>query len=297
MTSIEDLLCQVSLAYLQFAQAWPHCSPLQTLLLISLFIQIATGLHWLYCQGQIHRAKFISKPCSDLESYLPEGFKGKKSIRISLSAYLPVPALCLADGIWLRSPFWSQLDEKERRAVIAHECAHIQRRDGRSYWFLRILIGFTPLSMSLPWLLGETCQPTLPLSTAIIAMVVFVAAFLGVQVYFRVWVEGRADDWAVAKTGDPLALASALMKGLLQKNEPLVMGVSSLLGRWGMKWRIRRLMRNRFGTRIVSGLATLAALFLVLVMGWVSWCSWHTLEGPTCHKVQSICAAQSCKNN
>ncbi len=121
-------------------------------------------------------------------------------------------AIALSDGLIRR------LDWRELSGVLAHEMMHIVNRDTRLMAFADLtsrLTGFLSLTgqllllINLPLLiLGETTLPWLPILLLIFAPTLSAL----VQLALSRSREYEADLGAVALTGDPLGLATALSK-------------------------------------------------------------------------------------
>ncbi len=121
-------------------------------------------------------------------------------------------AIALSDGLLRR------LDWRELRGVLAHELMHVVNQDTRLMAFADLtsrLTGFLSLTgqvlllVNLPLLiLGETTLPWIPILLLIAAPTLSTL----VQLALSRSREYEADLGAVAITGDPLGLASALGK-------------------------------------------------------------------------------------
>lgn len=152
---------------------------------------------------------------------------------------------CLSIGrrgyIFVPRSLMERLDDDELKALLAHEMAHIARIDGLWGCLARIcrnLMLFNPL------------------------------AHLALSRFEREQ-EYAADDLAIRRGGDRLALASCLLKGYRFRTCRLAMAGTGLLGnRSGLKKRIRRIMdmRNRqlpsrvlwLALLLLTGMATIA---------------------------------------
>jgi len=118
-------------------------------------------------------------------------------------------ALCCTTGL-LRT-----LDERELRGVIAHELAHIRSHDtlisSVAATLTAVITAMTLVTFLLP--LGESEETDMPnlLGGLMMAALAPLAALV---VYFGVGRrrEFRADEKAAELTGDPVALAEALLK-------------------------------------------------------------------------------------
>ncbi|WP_017615347.1 M48 family metalloprotease [Nocardiopsis salina] len=118
-------------------------------------------------------------------------------------------ALCCTTGL-LRS-----LDERQLRGVIAHELAHIRAHDtlisSVAATLTATITALTSVALLLP--LGESEETDVPnlLSGLMLAVL---APLVAVVVYFGVGRrrEFRADEKAAELTGDPEALADALLR-------------------------------------------------------------------------------------
>ncbi len=120
------------------------------------------------------------------------------------------PAIVVSENL-LRS-----LDEEEIEAILAHEVAHLCRRDYVRNWLgllARAALFFLPAGILSGWRFAEAR-------------------------------ERQADDLAVAYTGKPLALAAALVAVWQRRAEGLELGVpTGLVGdAGGFEGRVRRLL-------------------------------------------------------
>ena len=107
---------------------------------------------------------------------------GRRRVRVTTSARVPAPAAIGTDEICLPEPYFASLGVAEREALLAHELAHLARRD--------------PAWLALGTLVARLL-PFQPLNRVALRRL-------------RDATEHAADDWAVRRTGDRLALARAL---------------------------------------------------------------------------------------
>ncbi|NYI05865.1 M48 family metalloprotease [Allostreptomyces psammosilenae] len=122
--------------------------------------------------------------------------------------------ICCTDGL-LR-----QLNERELRAVLAHELAHIRYRDTLLSSVAAALAAFVIFLANLAWLVsvdrddagdGEDGDAPGAMGGLLLMVLGPLAAVL-IQMAVSRSREYRADAFAVRLTGDPAALASALRK-------------------------------------------------------------------------------------
>jgi len=163
----------------------------------------------------------------------------------------PRVAACEGDGTafvaGVRSPvlcvplaFWRRLGAAERRAMLAHEIAHVRRRD--------------PLRLRLLSLLVDALWPALPLR--------WTAARLS-----EAW-ELQADEQAVQDGASRTALAKSLVAAA---TSPAPAGVLAFGGPHGSI--VRRLVALRSGPRAVALVlqAALIAVYVPWCPGWNDW--------------------------
>ncbi len=96
--------------------------------------------------------------------------------------------------ILLSSWIASSLDEEEKEAVLAHELAHIRRRDDLTVWVAQIMRNVTFYLPAL-WVIWQK---------------------------LKLHIEVASDELAIKVTGRPLALASALLKAGSQTLRPSI---------------------------------------------------------------------------
>jgi heat shock protein HtpX len=104
------------------------------------------------------------------------------------------------------------LEDDELEGVLAHELAHIKNRDVAVMTIASFLSTIAFLIVRWGWLFGGRDRNQAPLFVAIIvSLLVWVISFLLIRALSR-YREFAADRGAAAITGNPSALASALMK-------------------------------------------------------------------------------------
>ena len=104
------------------------------------------------------------------------------------------------------------LDRDELEGVIAHELAHIKNRDVMVMTIASFLSSVAFIIVRWGWLLGGNNRNAAPVWVAIlVSLVVWVVSFFLIRALSR-YREYSADRGAAAITGNPSALASALMK-------------------------------------------------------------------------------------
>ena len=148
--------------------------------------------------------------------------------RLSRQADLPVPAVAVADSkipnafatgrnqdnatICVTRGILRSLDDEELDGVLAHEMAHIKNRDMMVMTIASFLSTIAFFIVRWGWLLsGDNREGGAPVIAAIVvSLVVWVMSFLLIRALSR-YREYAADRGAAAITGNPAALASALM--------------------------------------------------------------------------------------
>jgi heat shock protein HtpX len=147
--------------------------------------------------------------------------------RLSQQADLPKPDVAVADNrtpnafatgrspshgvVCVTTGLLEALDDDELEGVIAHELAHIKNRDVAVMTIASFLSTIAFLIVRWGWLFGGRNRNGAPVIVAIlVSLVVWVISFLLIRTLSR-YREYSADRGAVAITGNPSALASALM--------------------------------------------------------------------------------------
>ncbi|WP_178915713.1 zinc metalloprotease HtpX [Natronomonas gomsonensis] len=147
--------------------------------------------------------------------------------RLSQQADLPKPDVAVADNrtpnafatgrspshgvVCVTTGLLDALDDDELEGVIAHELAHIKNRDVAVMTIASFLSTIAFLIVRWGWLFGGRNRNGAPVIVAIlVSLVVWVISFLLIRALSR-YREYSADRGAVAITGNPSALASALM--------------------------------------------------------------------------------------
>ncbi|QLD85794.1 zinc metalloprotease HtpX [Natronomonas halophila] len=148
--------------------------------------------------------------------------------RLSQQADLPKPTVAVADSrtpnafatgrspksgvVCVTTGLLDTLDDEELEGVLAHELAHIKNRDVAVMTIASFLSTIAFLIVRWGWLFGGRGRNQAPLFVAIIvSLLVWVISFLLIRALSR-YREFAADRGAAAITGNPAALASALMK-------------------------------------------------------------------------------------
>jgi HEAT repeat protein/beta-lactamase regulating signal transducer with metallopeptidase domain len=135
----------------------------------------------------LHRRLGSGPPVSDVDLHrtveaLCDAANERRPVRLTTSAVCTVPLALTGRQIVLPERFLRQLGAEHQRAALAHEIAHVVRRDPA--W--RILVGFLERAFFFQ-----------PLNRVARAQLCDSAEFL-------------CDQWAVQQTGSPLALARCL---------------------------------------------------------------------------------------
>ena len=147
--------------------------------------------------------------------------------RLAQQADLPKPDVAVADNrtpnafatgrspshgvVCVTTGLLEALDDEELEGVIAHELAHIKNRDVAVMTIASFLSTIAFLIVRWGWLFGGRNRNGAPVIVAIlVSLVVWVISFLLIRALSR-YREYSADRGAVAITGKPSALASALM--------------------------------------------------------------------------------------
>ena len=115
-------------------------------------------------------------------------------------------AVCVTTGLL------ETLDDEELEGVLAHELAHVKNRDVAVMTIASFLSTIAFLIVRWGWLFGGRGRNQAPLVVAIIvSLLVWVLSFLLIRALSR-YREFAADRGAATITGNPSALATALMK-------------------------------------------------------------------------------------
>ncbi|WP_336136552.1 zinc metalloprotease HtpX [Natronomonas amylolytica] len=148
--------------------------------------------------------------------------------RLSQQADLPKPTVAVAESrtpnafatgrsqksgvVCVTTALLETLDDDELEGVLAHELAHIKNRDVAVMTIASFLSTIAFLIVRWGWLFGGRDRNQAPLFVAIlVSLLVWVISFLLIRALSR-YREFAADRGAAAITGNPSALASALMK-------------------------------------------------------------------------------------
>ena len=151
----------------------------------------------------------------------------KRMDRLSQQADLPKPTVAVADTqvpnafatgrnkknatVAVTTGLLRSLDADELDAVLAHELAHVKNRDVMVMTIASFLSTIAFFIVRWGWLLGGNNRQGAPVIVAIAAsLVVWIISFLLIRALSR-YREYSADRGAALITGNPGALASALM--------------------------------------------------------------------------------------
>ncbi len=140
------------------------------------------------------------------------------------------------------------LDDAELEAALTHELVHVKRWDNLRLWLLDLAFAAIPLFAIQLFAVDFACKP--PLAAAIFAgsIATIVLCRLFVRRRYLLAREFSCDDRAVRLTGEPLSLASSLVKTwrFLRGAEtgPVICG-AALAGSGCVEKRIRRLLQPR----------------------------------------------------
>jgi heat shock protein HtpX len=153
----------------------------------------------------------------------------EKVTRLSQQADLPIPDVAVADTrvpnafatgrsqssatVAVTTGLLDTLDEEELEGVLAHELAHVKNRDVMVMTVASFLSTLALLVVRWGWLFGgDGDEDSLPVYVAVLgSFLVWVVSFLLVRTLSR-YREFAADRGGAVITGNPSALASALLK-------------------------------------------------------------------------------------
>ncbi len=147
--------------------------------------------------------------------------------RLSQQADLPKPQVAIADSqvpnafatgrnqknatVAVTSGLMRTLNQEELEGVMAHELAHIKNRDVMVMTIASFLSTIAFIIVRWGWLFGGNGRNQAPVYVAILAsLAVWVISFFLIRALSR-YREYSADRGAASITGNPAALASALM--------------------------------------------------------------------------------------
>jgi len=148
--------------------------------------------------------------------------------RLSQQADLPKPAVAVADSqvpnafatgrnqenatVCVTSGLQRTLSDEELEGVLAHELAHVKNRDVMVMTIASFLSTIAFFVVRWGWLFAGDDRNSPPVWVAIVvSLVVWVVSFLLIRALSR-YREYAADRGAASITGNPSALASALMR-------------------------------------------------------------------------------------
>jgi len=169
---------------------------------------------------------------------------GASLIRLRGSDLLGVPCVVPGKTIVLPRRCEEDLSDAELRAVLAHELAHVVRRDVAWSNVLRAVAAvfwFQPLNRLALFKLVEAAELT-------------------------------CDDWAVLRTGEPLGLASSISRVAEWAIPPFAVPATvSMAGQGGrgLAHRVRRILFTPRGRPEAPWLRPVVALLLVVPLLWL----------------------------
>jgi heat shock protein HtpX len=148
--------------------------------------------------------------------------------RLSQQADLPKPTVAVADtrtpnafatgrspadsAVCVTTGLLNTLDDEELEGVLAHELAHVKNRDVAVMTIASFLSTLAFLIVRWGWLFGGRGRNQAPVIVAIVvSLLVWVVSFFLIRALSR-YREFSADRGAATITGQPSALASALLK-------------------------------------------------------------------------------------
>ncbi len=186
------------------------------------------------------RRRLAEGPLADLLAELRRWAGVWRPVRLSVSDACPTPLLLGTSEICLPPRFLTDLDEGQQRAALAHELAHVRRRD--------------PL-----WQLG---------AAVLNAVLFFQPLNVVARGRLREASEHLCDDWAIRLTGTPLALGMCLTtvaSWTTARPLPHLDGTHAMAeGGSPLIERIRRIARGAPGASEVRPTALLSAGLFVL---------------------------------
>lgn len=188
---------------------------------LGLALALAVSLLLLFGAGPLVLRLYRARPAD--ETSAPGVVRLMREL--SAQAGLPAPAVWIVEerapsafstglgprraAVALTTGLLALLSERELRAVLAHELAHIRRRDSRAASLCVALAGVLPLLALLAF--GDDdddsggARPWLQAALALVAAAVLLLVLDRSR-------EFEADRWAATLCGDPVALADALAK-------------------------------------------------------------------------------------
>ena len=187
------------LSSLATAQSWP-------LVAMAMAVVLVIGI------PLIRRWLAVARGCLIAHRMLPPS-KGPQAVP-ALSD-LPTPNAVVAGLLRPRivadRQWWASLSDDDRRLVLAHEDAHLHRRDPLTLAVLLVLGAFAPA-----------------------------AAIAGVRTAWENYAELCADSAAATEIGDPLAVAEALLKH--HRSSSLIPGFTTAWTGGRLETRVRALL-------------------------------------------------------
>ena len=195
---------------------------------------------WLLFLAKISKRETITNgPLPEILAQLQNQFNFKRRVTLSYCSELDSPIALGNSEICLPKGICSRLSHDEITSILAHELAHLKRYDPAKVVLLQIL---------------GTIFFFQPLVTRLIRKITLEAEY-------------KADEWAIAQTGNPLSLAKSLLYFANSKTTPrLATGASS--GDFQLLSRVKRILNSRSnpGERSFFKAIWLPAFLIIMAM-------------------------------
>ncbi len=278
MTSLLDLwLCRIGANTGWLIGYWGDCPVVTKLRLITLVALILVAIGWLIQRRAIDKVTALAKPYRAHDQ--PElvqliGHFSLRRIRLLQHEALPIPAVCLdARSVMVNPHFMNTLNRQEQLGVWCHELSHIKRKDMQRFWVFHGLVALFPIAAIELFANSFSCEPLAQqiLLASLISLMVISCWLL--SLYYRIGIELQADRLAAQTTGDPVSLATALIKAqrwLKKSHASSFTCLPTFLGRFGFNWRIKRLINMPTKRQKPAPWSMLAFIGLILLLAWAS---------------------------